>query len=132
MSFKYTKACFLYKKKYYKLYEYFVCRITQFFSDTLRPTEEIFKEYFNIFTLHEMKWNWDTLFRCTKAWFIYTVAQENSHILWAKLENGWKCIFNCVSWFVSAIQNFNALCDAYTVYRHDVGYSTEIEYFASY
>ena len=29
-----------------------------------------------------------------------------------------KCIFNCVSWFVSTMLNFNALCDAYTVQRH--------------
>ena len=31
------------------------------------------------------------------------------------LRNGWICIFNCISWFVSIILNFNTLCDAYTV-----------------
>ena len=34
------------------------------------------------------------------------------------LENGWKCILNCVSWFVIIILNFNALGDAYTIWRH--------------
>ena len=33
------------------------------------------------------------------------------------LGNDWKCIVNCVSWFVSIILNFNAFCDAYTVQK---------------
>ena len=39
-------------------------------------------------------------------------------ILWIMHKNGWKCILNCGSWFVSVILNFNALCDAYTVLRN--------------
>ena len=34
------------------------------------------------------------------------------------LGNGWKCILNCLSWFISAILNFNAFFNEYTVQRH--------------
>ena len=33
------------------------------------------------------------------------------------LENDWKCILNCDSWFVSIIQNFKAIYDECTVQR---------------
>ena len=56
--------------------------------------------------------------RCTVACFVYRITQKISDILWARIENGWICILNCVSWFVSIILNFNALCNAYTVHRH--------------
>ena len=36
-----------------------------------------------------------------------------AHCQWTG--NGWKCIFNCVSWFVPIILNFNALCVIHTV-----------------
>ena len=53
-----------------------------------------------------------------KTCFVYRVIQKISDTLWATFENGWKCIFKCISWFASIIVNFNALCDAYTVYRY--------------
>ena len=37
-----------------------------------------------------------------------------SDTLWAIFGNGWKCILNSVTWFVSIILNFNALCDAHS------------------
>ena len=52
------------------------------------------------------------LFRCTKAGFAYRVTEKIYDILWAMIGNDWKCIFNCVLWFVSITLNFNALCDA--------------------
>ena len=42
----------------------------------------------------------------------YTGSQKISDILWAMIENGWKCIFNYVSRFVSIIQYFHELCGA--------------------
>ena len=50
--------------------------------------------------------------------FVYRITQKVSDILWIMFENGWKCILNCVSRFVSVMLNFNALCNAYTVQRH--------------
>ena len=38
-------------------------------------------------------------------------------MLWSMIGNGWIYLLNCVSWFVSVILNFNALCDEYTVQR---------------
>ena len=46
-------------------------------------------------------------------------TKDSKHIMsyaWKRLR---KCIFTCVSWFVSIILNFNALCDAYTVQRQN-------------
>ena len=54
-------------------------------------------------------------FPCTKACLIYRITQKNSNIVWIIYGNRWICILNCVSWFVSIIINFNALCDAYIV-----------------
>ena len=51
-------------------------------------------------------------FRCTKEYFVCRITQKVSDISWTMLGNSWKCIFNCVSWFVSIVVNFNALCDA--------------------
>ena len=51
-------------------------------------------------------------FKCTNAHFVYRITQNISDILWTMLGNCWKSIFNCVSWFISLILNFNALCDA--------------------
>ena len=45
---------------------------------------------------------------------VYRITQKVSVILWAMIKNDWKCIFNCVSWFVPVRLNFIALCDAYT------------------
>ena len=53
-------------------------------------------------------------FRCTIAYFKYRITQKIFDILWNMLGNFWICILNCVSWFVSFILNFTALCDAYT------------------
>ena len=39
-------------------------------------------------------------FNRTKACFIYRNTQKISDTLWAMLWNGWKCIFNCVPWFL--------------------------------
>ena len=46
------------------------------------------------------------------------ITQKISDKVWVVLEKGWKCIFNCVSWFVSIILNVSALGDAYAVQRH--------------
>ena len=54
-------------------------------------------------------------FMCTKAWFVYRITQNISDTAWTMPGTGWKCIFNCLSWFVFIILNFNALCNAYTV-----------------
>ena len=56
-------------------------------------------------------------FKYAKVSFKNRITQKKSDILWAMLGNAWKCILKCVSWFVSVILNFNALCDAYTVQR---------------
>ena len=55
-------------------------------------------------------------FKCTKAWYtgknlVYRTPQKISDILWDMLENVCKCIFNCVSWFVSILLYFNVFCD---------------------
>ena len=39
--------------------------------------------------------------RCIIACFICRITQKISVILWAILQNGWKCIFNCVAWFLT-------------------------------
>ena len=44
-------------------------------------------------------------FGYTKACFVYRVTQKISDILWPILGSGWKCILNCVSWFISVILN---------------------------
>ena len=49
-------------------------------------------------------------FSCRKACFVYRITQKISDKLWVILGNGCICILNCVSWFVSLILNFNALC----------------------
>ena len=54
-------------------------------------------------------------FTCIKACFVCRITQKIFDALWVIHGNGWICILNCVSWFVSTILNFNALCDAYTV-----------------
>ena len=54
-------------------------------------------------------------YRCTKACFVCRITQKISDILWIILRNSWICILNCVSWFVSIILNFIALCDLYTL-----------------
>ena len=54
-----------------------------------------------------------------KECFVYIIAEKIFDISWAMLGNGWKCIFNRVSWFISIILNFNALRDAYTVQRQN-------------
>ena len=56
------------------------------------------------------------------------VTQNISDILWIIFGNDRKCILNCVSWFVSVILSFNALCNAYTVRRQN--YTEAAEYFA--
>ena len=40
---------------------------------------------------------------------------KDSDILLAMIGKGWICILNFISWFVSILLNFTALCDAYTV-----------------
>ena len=48
--------------------------------------------------LYCTKYNeYNTSLNCTKACFIYRIAQKNCDTLWAMLGNGWKCILNCVS-----------------------------------
>ena len=34
------------------------------------------------------------------------------------LENDWKCVLNCVSWFVYVMLNFYELCNVHTVQTH--------------
>ena len=41
---------------------------------------------------------WSISYRYTKAFFIYRVTQKISDILWAMLQNSWKCIFICILW----------------------------------
>ena len=41
------------------------------------------------------------MFRCTIAYFIYRITQKILDALWAMLRNGWICIFNCVTWFLT-------------------------------
>ena len=40
-------------------------------------------------------------FGYTKISFVYRTTQMIYDTLWVMLGNGWKYIFNCVSWFVS-------------------------------
>ena len=59
-----------------------------------------------------------SMFPIKNAIFVYRIKEKISDILWTMFGNSWKCIFNCVSWFLSLILNFSALCGAYTVLRH--------------
>ena len=59
-------------------------------------------------------------FRYTKAFVIYRITQKISDIIWAMIGNDWKCILNCVLWFVSIILNLNTLSDTHAVQRHIV------------
>ena len=45
--------------------------------------------------------------------------QDHTRYFWndTMIGNGWKCILNCVSWIISIILNFNAICDAHAVQR---------------
>ena len=45
--------------------------------------------------------------------------QKISYILWAMLENGWKCIFNWVSYFISILLKFYVFCGAYAVQKNN-------------
>ena len=46
---------------------------------------------------------------------MYRITQKIFDVLWVVLGNGCISILNCVSWFVSIMLNFNALCDVYAV-----------------
>ena len=41
--------------------------------------------------------------------------QKITDTLWAMIGKSWICILNCVSWFVSIILKFTALCNTYAV-----------------
>ena len=133
MSGNYHKGMFLMKQLIFKQYKYFVYRLTQKFSDTLWSKRGwgIIKAFCNGFTFYFTWWNQNIPFRCTEARFVHRIKLKISNIYWTMLGNGWKCILNCVSWFVSVILNFKALCIAYTVQRHctDLLRSEVIEYF---
>ena len=61
----------------------------------------------------------------------FTGSHKKFLILWAMLNNGWKCIFYYVSWFVSIILNFNAHYGAYSL-TGLYSITQKFKYFTSY
>ena len=74
---------------------------------------KIFKVYFNIFMLYA-KCNEINIHHLDAENHISYTGSHKSFLM-VMLGNGWKCTFNCSSWIIFIMLNFNALCDAYTV-----------------
>ena len=89
--------------EYCPYYTFFVCRFTQNSSNTLWPIGRNFLKHI-LANLYCPKCNEISMYfilRCTVACFIYIIAQKILHILWSMFWNGWKCIFNCFTWFLT-------------------------------
>ena len=74
-------------EKWFKYYIFFAYRFTQKFFNAL---QKFFKSTKSTYFL-----------RYTIDCFIYRITQKFSDTLWTMPWNGWKCIFDCVTWFLT-------------------------------
>ena len=71
----------------------------------------------NFCTRYCIKYNEIDMFHSDVQKHLSYTGSHKRFLVWAMLENGWMCILNYVSWLVSVILHFNALCDEYTVQK---------------
>ena len=89
-------------EKWFKYHIFFVYRFTENFSIHYGRWQENFQSVFyqTYTTLNVMKLK-HFFFKCTIACFIYRITPKISDILWDMRRNGFKYIFNRVTWFLT-------------------------------